>query len=412
MVDIPNNIRAQRLKPLYDAIGTYKPVLLAAVVFSMAINLLLFVSPIYMMQIYDRVLSSRSEPTLVMISIIAVMVMVIYGMLEFVRSRMLVRVGMNFDTVLSGPLFDAAVSSEVSKPQGQAGQSVRDMDILREFLTGSGLIVLCDVPWAPLFIALCFFLHPILGTVSLVGAIILFGLAILNELMTRKHLKKAGEASNSASQYVSTTLRNREVIHAMGMRGAIRNRWLSQHQDVMVWQASASDRSGVTLTLTKFVRMVLQTAILGVGAWLAIRQAITPGSMIAASLLMGRALQPVEQAVSQWKGFVAARDSYNRLKQLFLESTPRGEVMALPVPRVPLLPKRPLSPHPARPDPLSATSTFPWRRAKFWPLSALRDRARLLCCVPWLASGRSSRAPSASTDRHCNTGIPSNWANT
>jgi PrtD family type I secretion system ABC transporter len=333
MADMTPAVRAQRLKPLYTAIAAYRPVLLAAVVFSMAINLLLFVSPIYMMQIYDRVLSSRSEPTLLMISIIALLVMVIYGLLEYVRSRMLVRVGMDFDTVLSGPLFDAAVTSELSNPQGQAGQAVRDMDTLREFLTGAGLIVLCDVPWAPLFIALGFFMHPLLGTVSLVGAIVIFGLAILNEVMTRQQLKKAGEASNSAAQYVSATLRNKEVIHAMGMRGAIRERWMIQHRDVMGWQASASDRAGVTLTMTKFMRMALQTAILGVGAWLAIRQEMSPGAMIAASLLMGRALQPVEQAVGQWKFFVAARDSYARLQELFVRSAPQGETMALPNPK-------------------------------------------------------------------------------
>ncbi|WP_127754102.1 type I secretion system permease/ATPase [Devosia sp. 1566] len=333
MADPHRSARAQRLKPLKEALATYRPVLTAAVVFSLAINILLFVTPLYMMQIYDRVLSSRSEPTLVMISVIAVMAMVIYGLLEYVRSRMLVRVGMQFDEVLSGPLFDAAISTEINSPQGQSVQAVRDMDSVREFLTGGGLITLCDAPWAPLFIALGFFLHPLLGTVALVGAIVIFGLALINEMMTRQHLRNAGDAANAAAQYVSATLRNKEVIHAMGMRGAVRDRWLSQHRGVIGWQASASDRAGGLHTLTKFMRMALQTAILGAGAWLAIRQEISPGAMIAASMLMGRALQPVEQAVGQWKGFVAARDAYGRLSNLFLATPTKTEAMALPSPK-------------------------------------------------------------------------------
>ncbi|MDB5622715.1 MAG: Peptidase, partial [Devosia sp.] len=333
MADPDRNARALRLKPLKAALLTYRPVLVAAVVFSCAINILLFVSPLYMMQIYDRVLSSRSEPTLVMISVIALMAMIIYGLLEYVRSRMLVRVGMQFDEQLSGPLFDAAVASEIASPQGQSVQAVRDMDTLREFLTGGGLITLCDAPWAPLFIALGFFLHPLLGTVALVGALAMLGLAVLNEVMTRRQLRRAGEAANAAAQYVSTTLRNKEVIHAMGMRGAVRERWLEQHRGVIGWQALASDRAGGIHTMTKFVRMALQAAILGVGAWLAIGQQISPGAMIAASMLMGRALQPVEQAVGQWKGFVGARDAYERLGTLFLATPAPAQTMALPAPK-------------------------------------------------------------------------------
>ncbi|HZY67424.1 MAG TPA: ABC transporter transmembrane domain-containing protein, partial [Devosia sp.] len=333
MVQNGRAARDKRLKPLSDAIRTYKPVLISTVVFSFVVNLLLFVSPLYMMQIYDRVLSSRSESTLVIITAIALLVMAIYGLLEFVRSRMLVRVGIEFDATLGHHLFDAAISSELVEPNGQASQSVRDMDTVREFLTGAGLITLCDAPWAPLFIALGFMLHPLLGTVTLVGAVILFSLALINEVMTRKQLKSAGEFSNAAAQYVSTTLRNKEAIHAMGMRGAIRDRWAMQHRQVVGWQAIASDRAGLVLTFTKFIRMGLQTAVLGVGAWLAIHQQISPGVMIAASLLMGRALQPVEQSVSQWKGFSAARDAYDRIKELMLRAPLREQTMALPTPK-------------------------------------------------------------------------------
>lgn len=323
----------ERLAPIRDAITAYRPVLITTIIFSFFINLLMFTGPLYMLQIYDRVLASQSRETLISLSIIGLFLLAIFGILEYLRSRILVRAGITFDQVLAKPLFDVVSQASVTTPQAQAHRGLRDMDSIREFLTGTGLITFCDAPWVPLFLLMCFLMHPLLGIVALIGAVIIFLLALANELTTRTKLADAGKKSTEANYYAQSTLRNAEVISAMGMRGSIRERWAQHHDDVLTHQAIASDKAGVFLSLSKFVRMSLQIAILGVGAYLAIIREISPGVMIAASILMGRALQPVEQAVGNWKQFVGARSAYARLKALIQLVPPKSEYVSLPTPR-------------------------------------------------------------------------------
>lgn len=300
-----------------EALRTYRSVLGSTIVFSAVINALMFVGPLYMLQVYDRVLQSRSEMTLVALTVIAAAMLAIYGLLEWIRSRVLVRAGMRFDNALANPLFSRVVTASLAQPGAKSEFALVDVDRLREFLTGAGLIAICDVPWVPVFLAVCFVFHPLLGWVATGGAVIIFILALLNEFTTKKTLNEANMHSQSAQHFANTTLQNVEVIRALGMEQSLRARWDAMHRRMLELQATASDRAGALVSASKFVRMMLQVAILGTGAYLALENEITPGVMIAASIMMGRALAPVDQVVGQWKQFVGARQAYARLKDLF-----------------------------------------------------------------------------------------------
>lgn len=315
------------------AYNKFRSTFIATIVFSFFTNLLMFVGPLYMLQIYDRVLSSRNEMTLIMITVIAIALLVSYGLLEFTRSRLLVRAGMQFDEVIANPVFHRVVKQQTALPGGNAQVALNDIDKVREFMTGQGILAFFDAPWVPLFLALCFAFHPWLGLVATIGAVIIFALAITNEFATRNALQDASKASQGANHFVNTTMQNAEVIRALGMEKQLTKRWLNQHDDMLVHQAKASDRAGSIMASSKFIRMSLQVAILGTGAYLAIQQLISPGIMIAASIVMGRALAPVEQAVGQWKQFVNARSSHKRLKQLFDSVVEQEERTELPEPK-------------------------------------------------------------------------------
>ena len=319
--------------PFVTALKTYRSIILSTVVFSSAINLLVFVSPLYMLQVYDRVLHSRSEMTLVMVTIIALVMLAVYGLLEWLRSRVLVRSGLRFDDMIAKGLFNRVVTNTLQQPQARSEFALSDIDRLREFFTGSGLIALCDVPWMPIMLVVCFLFHPLIGWVTLIGAVIIFALAIANELMTKKALMEANGHSQSAQHFANSTLQNVEVIRALGMETSLRARWHGMHRNMLEKQATASDKAGALLSTSKFVRMSLQTVVLGAGAYLALRGEISPGAMIACSIIAGRALQPVDQVVGQWKQFVAARQAYNRLSKLFKETPEEIERTELPAPK-------------------------------------------------------------------------------
>jgi ATP-binding cassette subfamily C protein len=318
---------------LADGFRATMPAFGTAVVFSLFTNLLVFVSPLYMLQIYDRVITSRNEMTLYGLTIIAAYLLLVYAILEMLRSRVLVRAGILFDEEIANPIFNAVHRGNLRQPGGGHSQALRDVDSVREFLTGAGLIALCDVPWVPIFIFACFILHPWFGWIAIAGSMIILCLTLLNEYLTFKLLGEASRASIAANQQAQATLRNGEVLHAMGMLDALRSLWSRSHGEVISWQARASDRAGLIVASTKFVRMFLQTAILGTGAYLAIQKEITPGAMIAASIIIGRALAPVELVVANWKGMTAARNGFRRLKQLLAFAGDEPVRMKLPRPQ-------------------------------------------------------------------------------
>ncbi|MCZ8108575.1 MAG: type I secretion system permease/ATPase [Burkholderiales bacterium] len=319
--------------PLALAARELRPALVAVFVFSLFINLLVFIPSIYMLQVYDRVMTSRNETTLLMISAIVVALLVSYATLEHLRSRILVQAGLRLDEALSGPTFGSALEAALRQRGSHHAQALRDVDAVRDFVGGSGIITLLDAPWVPIFLAVCFLFHPLIGLVAAVGAGSLFVITFLNETLTRKPLIKASLMSIASHERLSASLRNAEAIRGLGMAGAVRARWQGHHRDAVDLQVTAGETGGLLLAASKVLRLMLQVGILGVGAWLAIRQEISPGVMFAASLIMGRALSPLEQAIGQWRSFVTARAARQRLARLFTEHPPRPARTRLPAPQ-------------------------------------------------------------------------------
>jgi ATP-binding cassette subfamily C protein len=325
--------RYQHQEVLTAGVRAALPVFATVVVFSFFINLLLFVSPLYMLQIYDRVISSRSETTLISLTILAAILIGVYAALETLRSRLLVRAGLLLDEKIAEPVFNAVHRGNLRQPGANHAQALRDVDTVREFLTGAGLIALCDAPWFPLFVFAAFLLHPWFGYIALGASALTLSLTLLNEIATKKSLNAASWAATTANQTAQSMSRNTEVLQAMGMLRAIKTSWAQQHGSTLTLQALASDRAGVIVAGTKFFRMFMQTAILGTGAYLVIQRELSAGQMIAASILIGRAMQPIEVVVGNWKGFVAARSAFGRIRGLFSLTGAEPERMSLPRPQ-------------------------------------------------------------------------------
>ena len=294
--------------------------------------MLLLVPAIYMLQIYDRVLTSRNQDTLVMLTVIMVVMYVIVGFLEWIRSQLLIRMGNRMDQRLSGKVFRAAFEKSLHFGSANATQYFYDLTNIRQFLTGSGLFAFFDSPWTPIFIVVIFYIHPLLGVFSIVSAVFLLCMAILTELVSRKPLSEANKLHNTASTFAGANLRNAEAIEAMGMLSHVRDHWYQKHERFLKLQAMASERASVIASVSKFARLTSQSLILGLGAYLAIRNIITPGMMIAASILMGRALSPVEMAIGIWRQFASTRASYKRLEEILSAFSERQKGMSLPPP--------------------------------------------------------------------------------
>ena len=319
--------------PLNAALKAAKPAILIAAFFSLFINVLALVSPLYMLQIYDRVLSSRNVTTLLFLTLIAIFLFIVYGLLEGLRTQVLVRGGIRFEKSLRAKIFATVLSGALGSRAGAEVQAFRDADTVRDFLTGSGLIAFCDAPWVPVFVLACFVLHPVFGYLAIASGVVIFLLAIANEFATKRALGLANQAAISAQNNVTATMRNAEVMRAMGMISGLQDRWSKRRDDQIAWQAVASDRGGGIMAGIKFFRQVVQTLILGIGAYLAIPGEISPGAMIAASILVGRALAPIEQAVGSWKSFVAMRGSWGRMQGMFRAVGEMPERMRLPPPK-------------------------------------------------------------------------------
>ena len=298
--------------------------------FSLFINLLMLASPLYMMQIYDRVLASYSEETLVALSVLVVGLLLVMGVLELIRSRILVRIGGRIERRLDSRVFESLVSRSIRGTDSNDDQPLRDLRSLREFLSGPGPFAFFDSPWVPIYIGVIYLLHPVLALVAAIGALFLFIIAILNDVWTRRSLGEAGQRFSESGVMASAGQRNAEAIRAMGMLSGLRRRWLMRQRDGLRHQSRASDRAGLLTATSKTSRLILQAAILGAGAALVIQGDITPGAMIAASIILGRALAPVEQAVGQWRGFNGARAAYARLARLFDDYPQAERRMSLP----------------------------------------------------------------------------------
>ncbi|UTW08488.1 type I secretion system permease/ATPase [Pseudomonas benzenivorans] len=325
---MPQSPRSELAEVLFRLRRTF----IALACFSGVINLLMLTPAVYMLQVYDRALVSSNVTTLLMLTLLVVGLYVLMGLLEMVRSTVLIRVGNRLDMMLNKRVFTAAFERNLNRAGGNPAQALQDMAQVRQFLTGNGLFAFFDSPWTPIYLFVIYLVHPLLGLITLIGSLLLVALAYLTEVSTRKPLAEANQASVASGTYANNNLRNAEVIEAMGMLPAIRERWFGNHQKILEKQTLASDRAAYINGTTRFLRVTLQSLILGTGALLAIEGKITPGMMIACSILAGRALAPVELAISTWKQLLASRASWGRLSGLLSDFPERKPSMPLPKP--------------------------------------------------------------------------------
>ncbi len=319
---------------LRKALDACRSSFVSAGFFSMFINLLMLMPALYMLQVYDRVLASGSESTLLMLTLIAVFLFVVMGGLEWVRGQILIAASLRLDALLGARLFNALFTRTLASGGRVSNvQPLSDLLNLRQFLTGPGLLALFDAPWFPVYIAVLFAFHWMLGTAALFAAIVLLGLTIWNEAVTRPDLEEANKHAQEAANQTQRNLRNAEAIAAMGMLPRLRERWLARQSKQLEHQARASSRGGVITASSKTFRQAMQSLVLGLGAWLAIRSEISPGAIIAGSILMGRALAPLDQLINSWRGFLSAREAYDRVEELLEVLPPDEKPMPLPAPK-------------------------------------------------------------------------------
>lgn len=316
--------------PFAATFGRIRPSLIAVGLFSLAINLLMLTVPLHMLHVYDHVLTARSSITLLFLTLLAAGLLAALGLLELFRSRILVRVGVQLDHDFGERLFSAAVSDKLRGRADNPAQALRDLDTLRGFVSSGALPILFDAPWTPIFIVVTFLLHPLLGLIALAGAIVLLLTALINESTTRKRSQTANVETIAAAGFADSALRNAEVMEAMGMTPALVNRWQRKHRVAVDGHAMVADRSGGFVAIAKFWRPFLQVGMLAGGAWLAIDNIITPGVMIAASIIMSRALAPIEGTIGSWRTFLSARSAYHRLRETLTRHAEQPPRMPLP----------------------------------------------------------------------------------
>ncbi|SDB54785.1 ATP-binding cassette, subfamily C, exporter for protease/lipase [Pseudomonas sp. NFACC23-1] len=327
-----NRVRSAAAAPLFKALGDYKNILISVGCFTALINVLMLAPSIYMLQVYDRGLSSQNETTLAMLSLMVVGFFVFIGLLEMVRSFVVIRIGSQLERRFNLQVYKAAFERNLRQGEGNAGQSLGDLTHIRQFLTGPALFAFFDAPWFPIYLLVIYLFNVWLGVFASVGTLLLIGLACLNEAMTKKALGQASVYSQQSSQLATSHLHNAETIQAMGMLGALRSRWFAVHSRFLGLQNQASDTGAVISSLSKTLRLCLQSLVLGLGALLVIKGDMTAGMMIAGSILMGRVLSPIDQLIAVWKQWSGAKLAYRRLDALLQAFAPQDDGMTLPAP--------------------------------------------------------------------------------
>ena len=316
-----------------ESLLAFKSVFITVGVFSAILNILMLTPSLYMLQVYDRVLTSRNESTLLMLTVMVVGAYLVLGGLEFVRSFVLIRVSAKLDMMLNKRVYTAAFEQSLKRAGVNAGQFLQDLTSIRQFMSGNALFAFFDAPWFPIYIFIIFLFDTSLGLFALFGSLTLIALAIANERLSKKPLSEANEASIAANNLATNNLRNAEVIEAMGMLPNLMSRWYKLQCRFLLLQGDASEKSGVVSAISRFVRLSLQSLILGLGGLLVLEDKITPGMMIVASILMGRALSPVEQLMSVWKTWSGAKSAYGRINELLTANPARDVNMPLPKPQ-------------------------------------------------------------------------------
>ncbi len=321
----------QQQTPLRKALAACRKQFIAVGIFSGVVNLLQLTTSIYMMQVFDRVLATRILDTLVYLSVVAAFAVLVLAVLEAVRGQIMQRVAGWIEHRVAPEGFIRAIESTL-RGRPYRMEALRDLAVCRGFLGSPGMLALYDVPWVPVYIGVIFLLHPVMGFIALGGALLLFGLTVTTELATSKLLREANVAAMASQRRADAISRNAEVIDSMGMLPSVIGRWREAVAEMSVPQQRAADRAAILVALTKFFRLAVQIAILGIGAYLVLEQQLTAGASIAGSIIMGRALAPVEQMIGGWKQLVQARQSFRRLQSFLAQPRLRPPGLPLPEP--------------------------------------------------------------------------------
>ena len=325
-------LKSSPVAPLIQILADYKKILISVGCFTALINILMLVPSIYMLQVYDRVLSSQNTTTLAMLSLMVVGFFIFIGTLETVRSFIVIRIGSQLERRFNQQVYRAAFERNLFSGQAHAGQALGDLTLIRQFVTGPALFAFFDAPWFPVYLFVIYLFNTWLGVFATAGAAVLIALACVNEVMTRKSLSQASVYSQQSSQLATSHLHNAETIQAMGMLGVLRKRWFNVHSRFLTEQNNASDTGAVIGSVSKTLRLCLQSLVLGLGALLVIQGDMSAGMMIAGSILMGRVLSPIDQLIAVWKQWSSAKLAYQRLDNLLREHPAVQENMALPAP--------------------------------------------------------------------------------
>jgi PrtD family type I secretion system ABC transporter len=318
---------------LATAFRASRPALANAALFSCIINLLMLAGPLFMLQVYDRVLASKNVPTLVVLTALVGGLFVFLGLFDIIRSRISVRVGRTIDDRVNASLFAAVIDHAVKHTAHMQIQPLRDLETLRQFLSGLSLGTLFDLPWTPIYLGVIFLLHPHLGLLAVAGVALLAILALLNDRLSRSLFWQSAESAVAAYRLADESRRHAASIRAMGMLPGMQRRWHAAYSRALEDHVNASDHNGTLFSVAKTIRLFLQSAVLAFGAYLAVKQEITPGTIIAASIVMGRAAAPIEHGISLWRGVIQFRLAYRRLNQLFIGLQQQPSRMALPPPK-------------------------------------------------------------------------------
>lgn len=318
---------------IMEVLMSFKSVFKTVGVFSAIINLLMLAPSLYMLQVYDRVLQSQNEITLLMLTLLMLGAYAFMSVLEYVRSFVLIRLGAKLDMQMNRRIYTAAFEQNLKRGGGNAGQALQDLTQMRQFLTGNGLFAFFDAPWFPIYLAVIFMFDFWLGLFATIAVVIMVILAYVNERVSNKPLKEANTMAMISGNLATNNLRNAEVIEAMGMLPNMMRRWFKLHARFLQLQAEASEKSGMVTAVSKFVRISVQSLVLGLGALLVIEGKMTPGMMIAGSILLGKATGPIDQLIGVWKQWASVKSSYERLNELLSAFPARAAGMELEKPQ-------------------------------------------------------------------------------
>jgi PrtD family type I secretion system ABC transporter len=318
---------------MQEFVSRFRPFFVYAAGFSLVINLLLLMPALFMLQVYDRVIASHSRETLVMLFVLVTAALLFMAYLDVIRSRLLTGSAVALEKLLGPRVLGSMLRRATNPGSNESVHGLRDVAAMRAFLTGPGIVALFDAPWMPIYVLIIFLFHPLLGAIALSGALLLFGMAYLNERLSRQPLEAMQAESRKAGRFVDQGVSNAEVASALGMVGNIARGWQKLSRQVLTSQLEASRAGSLFASIGKFLRQFLQVLMLAAGAWLVIEQQATSGVMIAATILLGRALAPVESAIAGWKGLVDARGAYERVNQGLSAETQGEPPTALPAPR-------------------------------------------------------------------------------